>query len=44
MDFQTGKLRVLVATDIASRGIHVDDVVQVINYDLPSMPEDFYVV
>jgi ATP-dependent RNA helicase RhlE len=40
-DFQTGKLRVLVATDIASRGIHVDDVVQVINYDLPPMPEDF---
>jgi ATP-dependent RNA helicase RhlE len=40
-DFQTGKLRVLVATDIASRGIHVDDVAQVINYDLPPIPEDF---
>jgi len=40
-DFQTGKLRVLVATDIASRGIHVDDIAQVINYDLPPIPEDF---
>jgi ATP-dependent RNA helicase RhlE len=40
-DFQRGKLRVLVATDIASRGIHVDDIAQVINYDLPAIPEDF---
>lgn len=40
-DFQSGKLRVLVATDIASRGIHVDDIAQVINYDLPAIPEDF---
>jgi ATP-dependent RNA helicase RhlE len=39
--FQDGKLRVLVATDIASRGIHVDDIAQVINYDLPAMAEDF---
>jgi ATP-dependent RNA helicase RhlE len=40
-DFQQGKLRVLVATDIASRGIHVDEIAQVINYDLPPIPEDF---
>lgn len=40
-DFQRGKSRVLVATDIASRGIHVDDIAQVINYDLPAIPEDF---
>lgn len=40
-DFQRGKLKVLVATDIASRGIHVDDIAQVINYDLPAIPEDF---
>jgi ATP-dependent RNA helicase RhlE len=39
--FQDGKSRVLVATDIASRGIHVDDIAQVVNYDLPAIPEDF---
>lgn len=39
--FQDGKSRVLLATDIASRGIHVDDIAQVINYDLPAMAEDF---
>lgn len=39
--FQQGKSQVLVATDIASRGIHVDDIAQVINYDLPAIPEDF---
>jgi ATP-dependent RNA helicase RhlE len=39
--FQDGKSRVLVATDIASRGIHVDDIAQVINYDLPAIAEDF---
>jgi ATP-dependent RNA helicase RhlE len=39
--FQQGKSRVLVATDVASRGIHVDNVAQVINYDLPAIPEDF---
>ena len=31
----------LVATDIASRGLHCDDVAHVINYDLPKMAEDF---
>jgi ATP-dependent RNA helicase RhlE len=39
--FQMGSSRVLVATDVASRGIHVDDIAQVINYDLPAIPEDF---
>ena len=36
-----GCFQVLVATDIASRGLHVDDVAHVINYDLPKMAEDF---
>ncbi len=39
--FQEGHHQVLVATDIAARGIHVDDVTHVINYDLPQIAEDF---
>ena len=39
--FEDGKFQVLVATDVASRGIHVDNVAHVINYDLPKIPEDF---
>jgi len=39
-DFQEGTVPVLVATDVASRGIHVDDVAHVINYELPQMAED----
>jgi len=39
--FQEGRFQVLVATDIASRGLHCDDVSHVINYDLPKMAEDF---
>jgi len=39
--FEEGKFQVLVATDVASRGIHVDNVAHVINYDLPQIPEDF---
>jgi ATP-dependent RNA helicase RhlE len=39
--FQTGSFRVLVATDIAARGIHVDGISHVVNYDLPQAPEDF---
>jgi ATP-dependent RNA helicase RhlE len=39
--FQEGRYQVLVATDVASRGLHVDDVAHVINYDLPRMAEDF---
>jgi ATP-dependent RNA helicase RhlE len=39
--FQECRYQVLVATDIASRGLHVDEVAHVINYDLPKMAEDF---
>ena len=39
--FRKGHSRVLVATDIASRGIDVDDVTHVINYELPSVPESY---
>jgi ATP-dependent RNA helicase RhlE len=39
--FQDGQYRVLVATDVAARGIHVDDIGHVVNYDLPQQPEDF---
>jgi ATP-dependent RNA helicase RhlE len=39
--FDNGEFQVLVATDLASRGIHVNEVAHVINYDLPNMAEDF---
>ena len=39
--FQRGRFRILVATDVASRGIHVQDITHVINYDLPKVAEDF---
>ena len=39
--FVDGKFQVLVATDVASRGIHVDKVAHVVNYDLPQVAEDF---
>jgi ATP-dependent RNA helicase RhlE len=39
--FQEGRHQILVATDIASRGLHCDDVAHVVNYDLPKMAEDF---
>ena len=39
-DFQNGTVPILVATDVASRGIHVDDVAHVINYELPQLAED----
>lgn len=39
--FKKGDVRVLVATDVAARGIHVDDVSHVINYDLPTTLEDY---
>jgi superfamily II DNA/RNA helicase len=39
--FKSGNARVLVATDVAARGIHVDDVTHVINYDLPGTFEDY---
>lgn len=40
-NFKGGRAQVLVATDVAARGIHVDDVSHVINYDLPSTFEDY---
>lgn len=40
-NFRGGGLRVLVATDVAGRGIHIDDVGQVINYNLPETPDDY---
>jgi ATP-dependent RNA helicase RhlE len=39
--FQQGSYRVLVATDVAARGIHVDGISHVVNFDLPQVPEDF---
>lgn len=39
--FKTGSLRVLVATDVAGRGLHIDDVSHVINYTLPEEAEDY---
>src|SRR5262252_7572984 len=40
-DFKTGRLAVLVATDVASRGLHIEGVSHVINYDLPQDAEDY---
>jgi ATP-dependent RNA helicase RhlB len=40
-DFHDGKLAVLIATDVASRGLHIPDVSHVFNYDLPQDPADY---
>ncbi|HET7613646.1 MAG TPA: DEAD/DEAH box helicase [Gemmatimonadaceae bacterium] len=40
-DFKSGKVRVLVATDIAQRGLDVSGITHVINYDVPQQPEDY---
>ena len=40
-DFKSGKIRVLVATDIAQRGLDVSGISHVINYDVPQQPEDY---
>jgi len=40
-NFKDGKVQVLVATDIAARGIDIDQLPQVVNFDLPSVPEDY---
>ena len=39
--FEEGRINVLVATDLAARGLDVQDITHVINYDLPNLPEDF---
>jgi len=39
--FKTGKVAVLVATDIAARGLDIDDLPHVVNFDLPQVPEDY---
>ncbi|MFT3902693.1 MAG: DEAD/DEAH box helicase [Niabella sp.] len=41
LNFKTGETRVLVATDIAARGIDIDDMGYVINYELPNIPETY---
>lgn len=40
-DFKKGAVRVLVATDIAARGIDIDQLPHVVNFDLPNIPEDY---
>ena len=40
-DFKSGEVEVLVATDIAARGIDIDQLPHVVNYDLPNVPEDY---
>jgi len=40
-DFKDGTLPILVATDVASRGLHIDGVTHVVNFDLPLDPEDY---
>jgi ATP-dependent RNA helicase RhlE len=40
-NFKTGRIKVLVATDIAARGIDIDDISHVINFDLPNIPESY---
>jgi ATP-dependent RNA helicase RhlE len=40
-EFKSGKIRILVATDIAARGLDIDQLPQVVNFDLPNVPEDY---
>ena len=40
-DFKAGKVRVLVATDIAARGLDIDQLPHVVNFELPHVPEDY---
>jgi ATP-dependent RNA helicase RhlB len=40
-DFREGRMPALVATDVASRGLHIEGVTHVVNYDLPQDPEDY---
>jgi ATP-dependent RNA helicase RhlE len=40
-DFKAGKVKVLVATDVAARGIYIEELPHVVNFDLPHVPEDY---
>ncbi|MBU1196301.1 MAG: DEAD/DEAH box helicase [Proteobacteria bacterium] len=40
-DFKNGKINILIATDVAARGLHIEDISHVINYDLPTEPEHY---
>lgn len=40
-EFRSGEIAILVATDVAGRGLHIDDISHVINYNLPEDPEDY---
>jgi ATP-dependent RNA helicase RhlE len=40
-DFKSGKVRVLVATDVAARGLDIEDLPHVVNFELPGAPEDY---
>jgi ATP-dependent RNA helicase RhlE len=40
-EFKSGKVQVLVATDIAARGLDIDQLPHVVNFDLPNVPEDY---
>ena len=40
-DFKNGKYEILVATDVAARGLHIENISHVINYDLPKNPKDY---
>lgn len=41
LDFRAGKIDILIATDIVARGIDIDDISMVVNYDVPHEPEDY---
>ena len=40
-DFQKGRSEILIATDVAARGIHIDNVTHVVNYNIPNKPENY---
>ena len=40
-DFRLSKIKILVATDVAGRGIHIDGISHVINFNIPENPEDY---
>ena len=40
-DFKTGAIKILVATDIAARGLDIEQLPQIVNFDLPNVPEDY---